>query len=445
MMTNLVNAVEKYRKLILDAERYIWQNPETGYKEVKTNKYLAEKFEELGYELNYAENITGFYTTLDTGREGPTVLILGELDSVICPSHPDSDKQTGAVHACGHNVQTATLLGIAAVLKEPNALDGMSGKIKLCAVPAEELLEIEYRQGLIKKGIIKHLGGKCEFLHRGYFDDVDLAFMVHAGVASGFGASNGMVGCICKKIVYKGVASHAGGSPWAGKNALYAAMNGLNSANALRETFKEKDLIRFHPIITKGGSMVNAIPEEVIIESYVRGANFDAIKDANARINRALCGAALSIGCQIEIEDTAGYSPLINYKGMFDVCKYAYETIFPDRIFNYVNIVSTGSTDMGDLSAIMPVIHPYSGGVVGTGHGNDYFIKDKELACIDSAKFQLATLYALLENGGERAKEIISSYKPAFASKDEFIQYLETLNRSGDRITYSEGSAKIDL
>ena len=75
-MKNIISAVEKYRDLILSAERYIWANPETGYKEYKTSKYLADEFEKLGYKLSYAENITGFYTRIDTGREGPEVLIL---------------------------------------------------------------------------------------------------------------------------------------------------------------------------------------------------------------------------------------------------------------------------------------------------------------------------------------------------------------------------------
>ena len=153
------NAVDKYRDLILAAERQIWSTPETGFKEYKTSAYMAEQFEKLGYKLTYAEGITGFYTVVDTGREGPEVLILGELDSVICPTHPEADKETGAVHACGHHAQCAGLLGIAAALTEKELLDTLSGRIRLCAVPAEELLEIEYRTELKSKGIIKYLGG----------------------------------------------------------------------------------------------------------------------------------------------------------------------------------------------------------------------------------------------------------------------------------------------
>ena len=140
-MKDLDRAVEKYRQLILDAERHIWKNPETGYREFKTSKYLEDKFEELGYSLVKAGNIPGFYTVIDTGRPGPEVMVLGELDSLICPNHKESDKETGYVHACGHNVQAATLLGIAAALTEPGILDKFSGRIRLCAVPAEELIE----------------------------------------------------------------------------------------------------------------------------------------------------------------------------------------------------------------------------------------------------------------------------------------------------------------
>ena len=82
-MKNYVSVVEKYRSLILDAERYVWQHPETGYREVKTAEYLAKKFEELGYTLTYAGDIPGFYTVFDTGRPGPEVLVLGEMVSLI--------------------------------------------------------------------------------------------------------------------------------------------------------------------------------------------------------------------------------------------------------------------------------------------------------------------------------------------------------------------------
>ena len=98
---------------------------------------MEEAFEKLGYDIVRAGDIPGFYTVLDTGREGPEVLVLSELDSLICADHPDADPETGAVHCCGHHAQCAALVGLAAALKEPGVLDSLSGRIRLCAVPAE--------------------------------------------------------------------------------------------------------------------------------------------------------------------------------------------------------------------------------------------------------------------------------------------------------------------
>ena len=442
-MKSIISAVEKYRREILECERYIWAHPETGYKEYKTTKYLAEGFEKLGYKLTYADGITGFYTVMDTGREGPELLVLAELDSIICPEHPDADPETGAVHSCGHNAQCAALLGVAAALTDANVLSKLCGRIRLCAVPAEELLEIEYRQSLKRQGKIKYMGGKSEFLSRGYFDGVDIAFMVHT--ASYFHTMLGSVGCIAKSVIYKGKAAHAGGSPWSGNNALYAANCGLNAVNAIRETFRDTDLIRVHPIVTLGGAMVNAIPGEVRLESYVRGKSYGAISEANKRVNRALVGAALSLGTNVEIIDIPGYAPLENSVGMNDIAARAAKMAIPNTDFTVEEKFSTGSTDMGDLSCIMPVVHPYCGGSRGTSHGSDYEICDPEAACVASAKWQVAMLTLLLENGGTEAKRIVADFKPTFASAKEFLDYQDALASSGDRITYSEGKAEIKL
>lgn len=439
----LLEAVEKHRALILDAERYIWAHPETGYREKMTSAYLEEKFSALGYTLTRAEDIPGFYTVIDTGREGPEVMILGEMDSLICPTHKEADKATGFVHACGHHAQCAALLGIAAALKEEGALDGLSGKIRLCAVPAEELIEIEYRNTLIEKGLISYYGGKTEFLSRGYFDGVDIAFMVHTNNTCM--VRQGSVGFITKNVTYKGTSAHAGGSPWNGRNALYAASQGLNAANALRETFREQDLIRFHPIITHGGDAVNAIPETARIESYVRGKTFEAIKSASAKINRALTGAALSLGTNVDICDMPGYSPLVNDRNMIEALKDAADIAIPELNFHVDEVINTGSTDMGDLSMIMPAVHPYIPGAVGTSHGNDYYIDDPYTASVKSAKWQIVMLALLLEDGAERSKKILSEFVPTFKSKREYLDFVDSLKSRGDRIEYCDGTAKVRI
>jgi len=443
-MKELSAAVEKNRDLILAAERYIWAHPQTGFKETIASSYMAEQFQSLGYELVFSDGITGFYTVLDTGRPGPELLILAELDSVICPTHPECDPVTGAVHACGHNAQCASLLGVAAALKEPGILDKFSGRIRLCCVPAEELLEIEYRSQLIKEGKLKYFGGKTEFLYRGMFDGVDLAFMVHTG--GGFSVNKAMNGCIAKRIIYKGKSCHAA-SAWDGHNALYAANCGMNAVNAIRETFKDSDKIRVHPIITHGGDMVNAIPSTVRMESYVRGVTFDSIEEANKRVNQALTGAALSLNANVEVIDFPGYAPQYSSTAMMDVAREAAALAIPEYSFDYKpDEISSGSTDMGDLAMIMPVVQPFSAGGKGAGHSAEYQIADAVGACVDNAKFQLGMTLILMGNGAARATQIVDEFEPPFPSKEAYLAYLDSLFAEGDRIEYMEdGTAKIRL
>lgn len=292
-----------------------------------------------------------------------------------------------------------------------------------------------------ENGASAQVCGKSEFLARGLFDGVDLAFLFHTGDVSY--VNEGNVGCIAKKIVYKGKAAHAGGSPWNGANALYAATCGLNAVNAIRETFKDSDLIRVHPIVTHGGDMVNAIPERVELESYVRGKSFDAIVEANTRVNRALTGAALSLGVNVEIVDIPGYAPLYSDKVMTEICT----EVFAEVMQGYElaeHPFSSGSTDMGDLCCVMPVLHPHVGGAKGTAHGSDYYIEDPEQACVGSAKWQLALARRLLQNGAARAKRIVAGYKPQFESVAAYLAYVDALNASGDRIEYrADGSAVV--
>src|SRR3989441_3575002 len=125
---------------------------------------------------------------------------------------------------------------------------------------------------------------------------------------AGVAASNN--GCIVKTVRYIGRASHAGGAPHLGINALYAASIGLAAINAIRETFRDEDSIRVHPIITHGGSQVNVIPGEVRLETYVRGRTVEAILDANVKVDRALRAGALALGAQVEIETLPGYMPM---------------------------------------------------------------------------------------------------------------------------------------
>ena len=162
-------------------------------------------------------------------------------------------------------------------------------------------------------------------------------------------------------------------------------------------------------------------------------------------MNRALIGAALSLGANVDIVDFPGYAPLINDDNMIDLCKDTAEIVMPGYKYTYDDKIGSGSTDMGDLSCIMPVVHPYSGGASGTSHGNDYQITDPIAACVTSAKFQLEMLYLLLKDNAKRAEKIIKEFNPMFKSKEEYFEYIDAFSREGDRITYKDDIAQVNL
>ena len=444
-MEKYIAMVEKHRQLILDALDYIWANPEIGYKEWKTHKYLKDAFENLGYELTEAGNIPGFVTTVDNGRPGPTVLVFGEMDGLLIPEHPDADPETGAVHACGHCCQVAALLGLAAALKEPGALDEMSGKIMLCAVPAEELIDLEGRMQMRKDGIIKYFGGKPEFLYRGLLDGADLAFMVHtegSKLPSSAGCNGGSNGMVAKSVCFEGVSAHAGSSPHKGINALYAANLALNAINALRETFRDSEHIRVHPVITCGGSSVNAIPNKVTLESYIRGATMEQISMVNKKVNRAIAAAAAAMGANVQITDVPGYWPRNYPEAFVELFMEAMGHVYQNVKYNRSSW-STGCSDMGDIGAVMPAIHPYAGGATGSFHGVTMKIVDPDAACVSSAKSQLIALKLLLENDAVKAKEIVADYEPAMKSKEEYFAAVDSLDMDKHTVTYQEDGTVI--
>lgn len=413
---------------IINLGNEIYDNPETGFKEFKTSKLVAKKLTELGFECSEFSDIPGVKATLDTGKEGPSIAILGELDSIICREHPQSDRETGAVHACGHNAQIAALYSAAIGLLDSNILGELTGKIHFIAVPAEEYIEVAYRKELRDKGVIRYLGGKPELMSRGWFDDVDVAMMIHT-TSSGdkkILIDQSSNGCLVKKIRYRGKASHAGGSPHAGINALYAANMGLSAINAIRETFKDSDHIRVHPIITKGGDIVNVIPDDVRMETFVRGKTMEGILSANKRVDKALMGGALALGAKVEIEDIPGYYPFTpdeNFRKLgMDVAK---ELVNEDEIYELPH--TTGSTDMGDLSSVMPVIQPYIGGSEGGLHTADFRYKDLDTAYLLGGKLLACIAVELLYNDGAVAKGIIKDFKPVFESKEDYFDYADKL------------------
>ncbi len=418
-------AIDRRAEEIIGLGERIRKNPELGFKEVKTARLVEETFGKLGLAPTGGLAMTGVRADV-AGRagDGPTFALLGELDALVVTGHPVADPLTGAAHACGHNAQVAGLLGAAMGLLDGKAFDHLAGRVVFFAVPAEEYGDVEWRVGQARAGKLEFLGGKPELLRLGHFDDVDLSMMIHMTSRpedgkTGVPASNN--GCIVKTIRYVGRASHAGGAPHMGVNALYAAQIGLAAVNAIRETFRDEDTIRVHPIITHGGSQVNVIPGEVRLETYVRGRTVEAILDANRKVDRAFRAGALALGAKVEIETLPGYMPMTCDQTMAKMYRDHMVPIVGEEHYRQIGH-RTGSTDMGDLSMVMPVLHPYMGGATGSGHGADYQIVDQKLAYLGTAKALAAMVVDLLADGAAGSREVLKNAKPPM-TREQYLAF----------------------
>ena len=406
----------------------ILKNPEPGFRELKTAKLVAEQFGALGLQPRSGLAVTGVRADASGSTPGPTMAVLGELDSLIVGDHPHADPVTNAAHACGHHCQIAMMLGAASALTNSDILQSLAGRIAFMAVPAEEYIEIEYRDGLRRDGKIEFLGGKPEMVRLGEFDDVHLAMMLHTTsnpAEQQICISNTNNGSVAKRIQFIGRAAHAGGAPHLGINALNAAMMAMTAINFNRETFRDEDSIRVHPIITKGGEAVSAVPADVRMETFVRGRSLEALMDANTKVDRALRAGAMAVGADVTIQTIPGYMPLQQHKGMAEIFRANAGDLVGEDNVSYVNHRG-GSTDMGDISHLMPVIHPYIGGAVGLGHGATYVIEDYSLAVIKGAKALAYTVIDLLGDNASHGNSIVGGQRPDMTIS-EYLRFMRNL------------------
>lgn len=422
----VIKAIDENRELILKAGQDMYDNPEFGYKEFKGTEIVSNYFKnELGLDVEEGIAYTGCRARANEDAEGPKVAILGELDAISCSDHLDSNE-LGAVHACGHHIQIAGMLGAATGLVKSGILSELGGKVDFMATPAEEFVELGYRTQLRADGKIKYFGGKQEMIYNGTFDDVDMAVMFHAldlgdkKVLTG-PVSNGFIG---KTVKFIGKEAHAGSAPHEGINALNAAMLGINNVHAQRETFKDSDRVRFHPIITKGGDIVNSVPADVRMEAYVRARTIEGMIDANKKVNRGLTAGAYAVGAEIEITEIPGYLPILKHDSMEDVLEGNLEYLgLKDDMIKGGDF--TGSFDFGDVSHIMPTLHPMFGGINGALHTRDFKTVDDEIAILMPAKALALTVVDLLFGQGKKAKEILDNFKPVM-TKEEYLTFMES-------------------
>ena len=400
----------------------IFSHPELGFKEERTSSLVKRTFDQLKIPYQDHLAITGVKGNLKGKSSNIRVMIMGELDAVVCPLHPQADMTTGAAHSCGHNSQIAAMLGAAFGLAPIKDL--LDGDVAFVAVPAEEYVELEYRERLKQDGKIRFFGGKQEYIRLGVLDDIDMGMMIHSH--AGVKDRHFLIGCdssgfIGKTVRFTGKEAHAGARPFDGINALNAAALALLAINSQRETFREKDRIRIHPILTKGGDLVNIVPADVRMETYVRGTNLAAILDASEKVNRCLKGCAYAIGGSVNIQELPGYLPLIQDPQLSQFFDENAQSLLGKGSSIYGQEL-IGATDAGDISTMMPFIHLSTGGYAGDAHSKNFTICDKEMAYIMSAMAMAMTVIDLLWDGAAAARRVKNAFQPKF-TRETYLNF----------------------
>lgn len=420
-----LDEIEKRKGEIISICKSVYDEPEEGFREFKTREKIKKFFKREGI-LFEEFGITGIKGRIE-GNGDINIGIFSEMDALFNPSHPNS--RNGLVHACGHFAQIGYLLGVAIGMKKIHKF--LSGNIILFGTPAEEFINLEFRGNLKEEKKIEFFGGKQEMIREGVLDDVHIGIMAHGDSSSEgryFTVGYSTNGFLSKMVKFKGRSSHAGAEPEKGVNALHMMTLSIDAINMLRERFRDEDHIRVHYISTKGGDSVNIVPDDVRMEMYVRGANLDAILSTNRLVDGALIHSSLALGGEVEIKTVPGYLPLIQNPTLTELFKRNAEEL---GITVIKKDFSGASTDMGDVSHLIPSIHPSFSGFSGDFHGKDFKMVDEEMALIIPAKAISMTIIDLLYHKGDIAKKIVGDFKPPLTKK----KYL-SLMRKIDKVKY---------
>ena len=157
------------------------------------------------------------------------------------------------------------------------------------------------------------------------------------------------------------------------------------------------------------------------METFVRGGSREAILDANMKVDRCLKAGAMAMGAEVEINTIPGYLPQRNNRAMGELFGANVGRLFGDGQFD-IGGHRTGSTDMGDIAHMKPVIHPYVSCATGRTHGADFQISEAEHAYLTPAKLMAMTAIDLLWGDAAPARQIIADFKPVF-TKDEYLAF----------------------
>ena len=317
---------ESLRELSLD----IHAHPEENYEEVHAHAALTSWLREAEFDVAPGAYgmATAFAAEQQVGSGGPTIAVLSEYDAL-----------PGIGHACGHNLiaisGVAAAVGLAAALRA----SGGAGRVRLLGSPAEE-----------------GGGGKIRLIQEGAFNDVGAAMMIHPGTADMLRPR--VLAIDTCKVEFRGRNAHAAAAPWEGRNALDALVLAYQAIGLLRQ--QSQPGVRMHGVIDHGGEKPNIIPDRASAEFYVRAPQESLLDEMCGRVEQCFQGAAQAAECEVEIRwlgtrysDLATNDPLADAFGRHwrDLGTEAADLDGRGR-------GGFGSTDMGDVSHVVPSIHP---------------------------------------------------------------------------------------
>lgn len=396
-------------------------HPELGFLENRTAENLIRELKVLGAEVTSGLAVTGVKGTVGSPT-APHLVLLADMDALPTVGAPD-----GIAHSCGHSAQMAAALAAFRALVLAKVPETCGVRLSFVGAPAEEYTELDRRLELRRQGKTQLFSGKQELLRLGVFDDVCAVVKYHSmpdhprfdAVVNGT-----LNGFVAKRATFLGKSAHSGAWPHLGINALNAASLALLAIQAQRETFRDQDHIRVHPILKEGGLVVNTVPERAVMETYVRGATWEAIVDASAKVDRALAAGAVAFGAKVRIETTPGYQPFRPHPALGSVMGEAAEFyVSPERIDWHDE--SYASDDVGDVAALVPTCQLGFAGFHGNIHGLDFGPEDLRRAYVLPALIMARTVALLAENGAQRALEAQKSFVPVF-TKDAYVKAVES-------------------
>ncbi|MGW0931025.1 amidohydrolase [Streptomyces sp. NPDC002644] len=353
-------AVRGHRRSLVALSHSLHAEPETALKEHRSAAKIASLAEEAGFQVTRAVAglPTAFVATHGTG----------DLVVALCAEY---DALPGIGHACGHNVNGAAAAGAALGLAAVADLLGIT--VKLIGTPAEE-----------------DIGGKALLLEAGVFDDVAAALMAHAAPEDSVGASSLAIGAW--DVVYRGRPAHAALAPWEGVNALDAITLAHAAVGMLRQQLPPGTMV--HDIVLEAGHAVNVIPESARARYELRARTLEDLAHARRRVRACLEAAALATGAELELTPHgADFADLRQDEFLTAAYTRAARALGRDPVDRRNEVMA--STDMGNVSHVLPALHPTIGYDTGGAlHHTEPFARHGNSPGADRAVVDAATALA---------------------------------------------------